>query len=430
MSRSGSHLQGSSSRSPRGAGSYVRVLALLIALVVVVAAVFVGIQLDRGLPKASASVVFHGPLTAAGTPPVLPVPDRGETDVAVEGIGTLAAVNANREVPLASLTKLVTALVVLAHHPLGIGEQGPDITVPASIGSAYPSEYAAGDSVIDVATGERLSELQCLEAMLIPSADNVADLLADWTAGSESAFVAEMNAEAASLGLHHTHFADPAGLSYATVGSAADMVRLGKVVMANPLLSLIVAMPQVDLPLNGVVYNFDYALGRDGIVGIKTGSTVDGGGDFLWVARRKVDGQEMTVIGAVLGQYGTKTLSELLVALHAGERLSSAAFSDLHSVTLLRPGRTLVRVTTPWGPSTRGVTTRGVTTIGFSGERVNASVHLEGAAGTGSLKAPLHAGEQLAAIEVDLPSGAVTVPATAVGAIRGPSTSWRLERGL
>lgn len=427
MSRRGNHLQGSSPASSRGFGFYLRVLALLVVLVVVLAAVLVGVQLNRGVPKASASVAFRGPLTASGSRPNLPVPSQGETDVSVEGIGTLATVRPDKEVPLASITKLVTALVVLEHHPLAVGEQGPEITVPSSIASAYRSEYAAHDSVIPVSTGEHLSEMQCLEAMLIPSADNVADLLALWTAGSQSAFVADMNTEAASLGLHRTHFADPAGLSYATVGSAADMVRLAKVVMAKPILAQIVAMPQIDLPLAGLVYNFDYDLGKDGIVGIKTGSTVQGGGDFLWAARRKVDGREVTVVGAVLAQFGK---NELQIALDAAKRLSLAAFSDLHPVTLLQPGRTVVRVTTPWGSSTRAVTTKAVSTFGYSGEQVTAVAHLDAAAGGGRPKAPLGRGEQLATVEVDLPSGTVTVKAATVGAIRGPSMSWRLERNL
>jgi len=427
MSRRASHLQGSSAYSSRGAGTYVRILALVVALVVVIVAIFVGVQLNRGLPKASAAVVLSGHLDSAGSRPVLPVPTQGETDVAVEGMGTLAAVQANREVPLGSITKLVSALVVLKHHPLGVGQQGPEITVPASIGDAYQSEFEAHDSVIDVTTGERLSELQCLEAMMIPSADNIADMLALWTAGSQSAFVAEMNAEAASLGLHHTHFADPAGLSYATVGSAADMVRLGETVLANPLLRLLVAMPQVNLPLAGLVYNFNYDLGRDGIIGIKTGSTVDGGGDFLWAARRKVDGREVTVIGAVLSQYGK---DELQIALDAAKSLSLAAFSDLHPITLLRAGTTVARVSTVWGSSTRVVTTKAVTGFGYSGEQVPVAVHLEGTASSGHLEAPLRKGQQVAAVAVDLPSGAVTIPAETVGAVVRPSTTWRLERGL
>lgn len=427
MSRRGSHLQGPRASSSRGFGFYLRVIALLVALVVVLAAIFVGVQLNRGVPKASASVVLHGKLTAAGSRPSLPVPSQGTTDVAVEGLGTLATHDPGKEVPLASITKLVTALVVLAHHPLGIGEQGPQITVPASIASAYPAEAAAHDSVIKLTAGEHLSELQCLEAMLVPSADNVADLLAIWTAGSQSAFVSEMNAEAAALGLHHTHFADPAGLSYASVGSAADMVRLGRVVMSKPLLEQIVAMPQVDLPLAGLVYNYDYDLGRDGIVGIKTGSTVDGGGDFLWAARRKLHGREVTVIGAVLAQFGK---NELQTALDAAKSLSVAAFSDLHQVSLLQPGRTVVRISTPWGSSTRAVTTRGVSALGYSGEQVTAVARLDGAAGGGRLAAPLRSGEQVASVEVELPSGAVTVPATTVGPVVRPSISWRLERNL
>lgn len=429
MSRRGSHRRSSawssSRKSDRGIGFYLLVLSLVVLVLVVAAGAYVGIQLNRSVPKATASVVFQDPLTAAGTRPSLPVPTQGSTEVAVEGVGTLAAVNANKSVPVASITKLITALVVLQHHPLQVGQQGPEITVPAAIGSAYPAELAAHDSLIPVRTGEHLSEYQCLEAMLIPSADNVANLLATWTAGSVSAFVAEMNAKATALGLHHTHFADASGLSAGSESSAADLVHLGEIVLNQPVIAQIVAMPQVDLPLAGLVYNYDYDLGRDGIVGIKTGSTLPAGGDFLFAAHHKVDGKTLTVVGAVLNQQGKNILQ---AALDAAKRLAVAAFADIHPVTLLRAGVPVVRVTAPWGGSTQAVTTRTVTTLGFSGERVRAAVHLAGPATTRTLKSPVATGAELATVQVTLPNGTVSVPATTVGAIKAPSLTWRLER--
>ncbi len=426
MSRSGAHRSASPyGSSSRGAGFFVRLTALVVALLVVLAGVFVGVQLSRGTPEASATVVAHGVLTAPGSRPSLPTPTHGATYVQVEGLGTIASHNAGEELPLASITKLVTALVVLHHHPLSPGQQGPEITVTSAVGAAYPGEAAVHDSVIPVRTGERLSEYQCLEALLVPSADNIADLLATWTAGSTSAFVAEMNAEAASLGLHHTHFVDPSGLDAASQGTARDLVRLGKVVLSQPLLAHLVALPQVDLPLAGVVYNFNYVLGRDGIIGIKTGSTLYAGGDFLWAARRKVGGHTVTVVGAVLDQQGKVPIQ---AALHAAERLSVAAFDSLHQVTLLPSGRTLVRVTTPWGASTRAITTRAVSAFGYPGEQVSASVHMDGTAAGGRLRTPLAAGTRLATLEVQLPSGTVSVPATTVTEVAGPSISWKLER--
>ncbi len=88
----------------------------------------------------------------------------------------------------------------------------------------------------------------------------------------------------------------------------------------------------------------------------------------------------------------------------------------------------VVRVTAPWGGSTQAVTTRPVTTLGFSGERVQAAVHLAGPATTRALKSPVATGAELATVQVTLPDGTVSVPATTVGSIKAPSLSWRLER--
>jgi D-alanyl-D-alanine carboxypeptidase (penicillin-binding protein 5/6) len=386
----------------------------------VIVAIFVGVQLNRGLPKASAAVVLSGHLDSAGSRPVLPVPTQGETDVAVEGMGTLAAVQANREVPLGSITKLVSALVVLKHHPLGIGQQGPEITVPASIGDAYQSEFEAHDSVIDVTTGERLSELQCLEAMMIPSADNIADMLALWTAGSQSAFVAEMNAEAASLGLHHTHFADPAGLSYATVGSAADMVRLGEAVLANPLLRLLVAMPQVNLPLAGLVYNFNYDLGRDGIIGIKTGSTPQAGGCFVFAARETIAGQSRLVFGAVLGQYSAS--SPLQKALNEALLLVQSVSGVAEQVRIVPSGAEVGQVSVPWGKAVPLVTKGSVDLLVPTGAtaKLELSAHLPGDT--------VAAGTKVGTLRVIVGGHTSTVPVVTGGAISPPTVGWRLRR--
>jgi D-alanyl-D-alanine carboxypeptidase (penicillin-binding protein 5/6) len=440
MSRRGAHRRTSSSRyaslvpasgrsyrSSRRRGSRRTLTAVLLALVllVVVAIAFVAVQLARTVPTASATIVLPDRMTTPGTPPHLATPAQGTTDVEVAGVGTLAQVDAERAVPLASVAKLVAALVVLHDHPLTPGQQGPTLTVSAALGAAYPAEQAANDSVIPVVVGEHLTELQCLEAMLIPSADNVADLLATWDRGSEAAFVAAMNAEAASLGLTHTHFADASGLDPASQGSAADMVRLAQTVMAQPVLRQIVALPELTLPLAGTVANYDTDLGHDGIVGIKTGSTTQAGGNFLFAAERRIAGRVVTVLGAVFGEQGPQPLT---TALAHAEPLVTAAFAAVHEETILPAGRTVLRFATPWGSTVTAATTREIRALGFAGEAVTARITLTGAAARGDVRS-LRPGEQVGTVTLLLPGGAtLTVPVASVGTLSGPSSSWRLER--
>jgi D-alanyl-D-alanine carboxypeptidase (penicillin-binding protein 5/6) len=366
-------------------------------------------------------IATAGPTGDPVTQP-LPLPAQGAAQVAVEGYGPLGGVNQDAVLPLASVTKLMTALVVLKDHPLSPGGQGPEIAVSAADAAAYEAEVAANDSVVKVAAGERLSEFQALEALLVPSADNMADILATWDAGSVPAFVAKMNAEARSFGLLATHYADPSGLNPESVGTAADMVRLASYVMAQPVLRQIVAMPEVTLPVAGTVYNYDNVLGHDGIVGIKTGSTPQAGGNFVFAAQRALDGRVFTVLGALLDQGGVQPLQ---TALDEAEKLSSAAFSHIEQVTVLPAGVRALAIRSAWGTSTAGVTSRPVRALGVAGETARARVEV--LPFTPKLHA-LKAGEQLATVQVSFPGGTVDVPVVALTALSPAPVTWRLGR--
>ena len=117
-----------------------------------------------------------------------------------------------RRQPVASLTKLMTAYVILHDHPLRMGQLGPSITVTQADVNDYDEDTVSDNSNAQVAVGEQIPEIQVLGGLLIHSADNYADLLARWDAGSEAAFVTKMNTDAAKLGMTQSHFADPSGV--------------------------------------------------------------------------------------------------------------------------------------------------------------------------------------------------------------------------
>jgi D-alanyl-D-alanine carboxypeptidase (penicillin-binding protein 5/6) len=214
----------------------------------------------------------------------------------------------------------MTAYVILHDHPLSEDGSGPDITVQPSEAAAYPSQARDGDSLVPVAAGETLTERQALEALLVPSADNVAWILARWDAGSQAAFVARMNATARRLGMTGTSYTDPAGLDRSTVSTAADQVRLGMAAMRVPALAAIVAMPTAFIPVAGVVRNYNTLLGEDGIAGLKTGSTQAAGGCVLIAAWQQASGRKTLIVAATFGQPGTAQ-TILPNALNAGHML-------------------------------------------------------------------------------------------------------------
>jgi D-alanyl-D-alanine carboxypeptidase (penicillin-binding protein 5/6) len=206
--------------------------------------------------------------------------------------------------PIASIAKVMTAYVVPRDHPLRPGEKGPAIALTEADVADTERRRARGESVVSVVAGEQLTELQALQALLLPSANNIAAVLARWDAGATDVFVARMNATARSLGMTRTRYTDPSGSDASTVSTAADQVRLVDRAMDLRVFARIVATASTTLPVTGTVHNTNTLLGRDGFVGVKTGSTAAAGGCFAFRAIRRIDGRQTTITGVVLGQPG------------------------------------------------------------------------------------------------------------------------------
>jgi serine-type D-Ala-D-Ala carboxypeptidase (penicillin-binding protein 5/6) len=222
-----------------------------------------------------------------------------------------------RAAPIASVAKVMTAYLVLRDHPLRLGEDGPTITLTDD--DAFDTDRRRGreESVVPVAAGEQLTERQALLALLLPSANNIAAVLARWDAGSEGRFVARMNATARSLGMTRTRYTDPSGYDDATISTAADQLRIVLRAMSLPVFASIVATPGAVLPVAGVVHNTNSLLGRRGFVGVKTGSDDAAGGCFAFRAVRWVGGRRTTITGVVLGQPGRDQIAAGLTAADA-----------------------------------------------------------------------------------------------------------------
>jgi D-alanyl-D-alanine carboxypeptidase (penicillin-binding protein 5/6) len=219
--------------------------------------------------------------------------------------------------PIASVAKVMTAYLVLRDHPLRPGEEGPTITLTDADAAETDRRRRRDESVVSVAAGEQLTELQALQALLLPSANNIAAVLARWDAGSAGRFIARMNATARSLGMTHTRYTDPSGYDDATVSTAADQVRIIERAMGLPVFASIVATPSTWLPVAGTVHNTNTLLGHDGFVGVKTGSDDAAGGCFAFRAVRRIRGKRTTITGVVLGQPGRDRIAAGLAAADA-----------------------------------------------------------------------------------------------------------------
>ncbi len=272
----------------------------------------------------AAAVASMWPAPSSSTPPAprrepLPRtiwPPDGQAAVRI-GRSQLHAGPNQHAAPIASLAKVMTAYVVLRDHPLGAGEDGPAITLTEADVADTERRRGRDESVVAVAAGEQLTERQALQALLLPSANNVAAALARWDSGSESRFVARMNAVARSLGMTRTRYTDPSGYDERTVSTAADQLRVVERALRVPSFADIVAMPSATLPVAGTVRNTDTLLGRDGFVGVKTGSTAAAGGCFAFRAVRRIHGTRTAITGVVLGQPGHDLVAAGLAAAAA-----------------------------------------------------------------------------------------------------------------
>jgi serine-type D-Ala-D-Ala carboxypeptidase (penicillin-binding protein 5/6) len=196
----------------------------------------------------------------------------------------------SRELAIASTTKLMTAYLALRDLPLRRRVAAP----------AYHA--IPGESLLGLRAGERDTVRDLLYGLLLPSGNDAAVTLADGVAGSVPAFVARMNRAAAALGLRHTHYATPVGLDRpGNYSTAADLVRLARVLMRDPRFRRIVDSPSKTLRSGAVVRTVanrnDLLMEEPWIDGVKTGYTPDAGNVLVAAGRR----HGIQLISAVLG---------------------------------------------------------------------------------------------------------------------------------
>ncbi len=260
----------------------------------------------------------------------IPWPATGEAAVGVEGLNFIESnLPDNPPVPIASLTKMMTAYVILQDHPLSPGENGPAIRVDeADIETTYNDELN-DETIVPIVHGEVLTEKQALEGLMVHSACNLAYVLARWDSGTASAFVAKMNRTAKALGLASTRYVGPAGFSPGSVSTAASLTKLAMDAMSIPAFARIVDHPEINLPNAGVLENYVSAIGQNGVIGVKSGFTYQSEGCVVLAAVRYIGNTQVTMIATVTGQGGMDPLgSAQNTALAIIDSIPSRLFID------------------------------------------------------------------------------------------------------
>jgi D-alanyl-D-alanine carboxypeptidase (penicillin-binding protein 5/6) len=389
-------------------------------VLLVVVAVVGGLQLARPFPAVSLQRSLPATSPVVGATPAMPWPAVGEAAVAVPQLGVTVQSGPEAAVPIASLTKIMTAYLTLRDHPLAPTAQGPLLTMTAADQAEASAEEAAGATNVPVQPGEQLTERQLLNGLLVHSANNLADVLATWDAGSVPAFVAKMNATAAALGMTHTHYADASGLNPGTAGTAGDELLVTQAAMAIPTFAAVVAQPEVSLPIAGVLMNYVSSVGTDGIIGVKSGFTQAAMGCLVLAAQRTVAGHQVLVLAAVTGQPGTDPLN---AANQVDEQLLDAAAAGLRQVPVTAPGARIGTVTLPWTrQKVPVVASQAISLLAWPGQEPRLAYT------AGPLRPGLEAGTRVGTLSAAIGRERVAVPVNVADILLGPSMSWRLRR--
>ncbi|MER5443580.1 D-alanyl-D-alanine carboxypeptidase [Streptomyces sp. NPDC002790] len=403
----------------------VRRVKVWTPLVILLIIVFGVIQAVRPLPTPSLSLTTDATYSFDGDKASLPWPGEGQGWMDVQGIGTMDNFGKQTPVPIGSVAKSMTAYIVLKDHPLKAGADGPGITVDATAEKegGYDADGQNESTLNTVKEGDKISQKDALAAVMIPSANNIARLLARWDAGSEEAFVKKMNATAKKLGMKNTTYTDPSGLKETTVSTAEDQVKLGNELVQIPALTDITKLPTWTDPSGKKWTNYNRLVPYDGAIGIKTGTTTKAGGNLLFAATKDAGGSTVTVVGAVLGQHK----APIIDTVNAVSKTAMLAAQDaVTSSTVLKKGDVVGYVDDQLGGRTPVTVTKDVKAVGWAGK----TVHLQLADQDGkSVPHTGKAGETVGVLEVgDGEGGAVEVPVALQKGLTEPGFGAKLTR--
>ena len=368
---------------------------------------------SRPVPEATALISL--PPAPTTTAIDLPWPAAGQSALGAKDYGLLSTHNPQQPAPIGSIAKVITALAVLQKKPIS-GDQGETLVLTDNDVALFNKYYSQDGSVAQVAVGERITEYQALQAMMLPSANNMADTMAIWAFGSIGNYVTYANKMVRNLGLDQTSVGDASGFADSTTSTSADLVKLGIAAISDPSIASIVGQTSAVLPVAGTVNNVNWLLGQDGVFGIKTGNTEKAGGCYLFAAKRQIGGQQIQLVGAVLGA------PELNQAISSADSLLKASDANFQPVTVIHKGQKLATYITPWGSQAEVSARQDLSLLVWKGSAVRILN------GPTDLQPPASAGYRTGAITANDGEKSASVPLFLKQDIKGPSWYWRLAR--
>lgn len=346
-------------------------------------------------------------------------PHAGESAVSVTGSsfaeanGILGSSGGTAAVPIASISKLITALVILEKKPLGLADAGPLITFSKADSKLYDKYYVLNASVSPMKSASSMSQSDALKVMLIASACNYAEAVSTWAYGSQSAFLAATKTWLAAHSLNSTRILEPSGIDAGNVSTPTDLIALGRLALANPLVASIVTLPSAQVANIGLIQNTNDLLGIDSVDGIKTG-TLPAGSDLLFSSTMNVAGTApLSIVGVILSGSSRETVNADARQILASIRLG------FHDIAVSSQGASYGKYTTPWGDSAEVVAASSHTVLAWSATTVTSTV---------SMKRVVTAsdGATVGTVTYTAGTATVSVPLVLKGTIGAPDSWWRV----
>lgn len=342
-------------------------------------------------------------------------PAQGEAAIAIDGVPDTLSSSASAPESIASITKVVTALVVLDRLPLAPGEQGKTYSFTQADSADYWQYRARGESSLDVPVDGSLTELQMLQGMLIASANNYAQRLASDLFGTDAAFSAAANAYLAERGIGGITIVNPTGIEAGNTATPAALIALAERALANPVIAEIVRTPELTLPGAGTFMNGNALLSDPGVVGVKTG-TLDAW-NLLTAKDITVGGTTVRAYAAVLGQPGPDSRNE------AARALFTRIEEELQPQPSVTAGTLVGKVETLWGPDIDLVTASDATVVLWNGGSAQTSARFD-------LGDTREAGDTVGTFTATGPVDASTVDVQLAAEVEPPTPWWRLTHPL
>jgi D-alanyl-D-alanine carboxypeptidase (penicillin-binding protein 5/6) len=258
-----------------------------------------------------------------------------------------------------------------------------------------------------------------LQAIMLPSANNMADSLAIWAYGSLSAYTAAANAYMTELGLPNTRIgSDASGLAPDSVSTARDLVKLGELAMQSPVLAQIVSQATAtSIPLTTAVKNVNFLLGTSNIIGVKTGNSDQAGGVYVSASKATVNNKPVVIVTALVGT------PDLTSSVQGSLPLIRSAQTNFSAQSIIASRDTVVgSYHLPWGGDVTAIASKDFSMSAWNGTNLSAKIQLDKIAGNSVAKQTVG---KVTAQHTSL-SDESSIPVTLRDSVREPSVWWQI----